>query len=58
MSYYEERFVVRGQSVPCPDGYDRTIYYVWDHDTNSILATHTLKTVCEAKVVQLKKYAQ
>jgi hypothetical protein len=47
------RYQVKGQSVPCPDGYDRTIYYLWDNKDMSILATHTLRSVIEAKIEKL-----
>ena len=56
MKTTQERYTVHGQSTPCPDGYDRTIYFVWDHEANQIVATHTIKKVCEEKKEKLVKY--
>ena len=33
------RYTVHQQSTQCPDGYARTIWFIWDNDANQIVYT-------------------
>lgn len=51
----DDRYEVIGQSCPCPDGYDRTIYYVWDHSGCVIAHMATTRAEADAWIIAKRK---
>lgn len=51
----DDRYEVIGQSTNCPDGYARTIYYVWDHSGGAIAHMATTKAEADAWIIAKRK---
>jgi hypothetical protein len=41
------RFTLRSQSVQCPDGFARSLWYVWDEQWRELVLAHPTRLVVE-----------